>query len=60
VVQSQPGEIVRETLSRKNPAQKTVGGVAQDVAQKTVGGVAQDVAQKTVGGVASRCRWSLY
>jgi hypothetical protein len=31
MVQSQPGQIVCETLSRKNPSQKRVGGVAQVV-----------------------------
>jgi hypothetical protein len=31
MVQSQPGQIVLETLSRKNPSQKRAGGVAQDV-----------------------------
>jgi hypothetical protein len=30
-VQSQPGQIVRETLSLKNPSQKRPSGVAQDV-----------------------------
>jgi hypothetical protein len=30
-VWSQPGQIVRETLSQKNPSQKKGGGVAQDV-----------------------------
>jgi cytochrome c oxidase assembly protein Cox11 len=30
VVQSQPGQIVQETLSRKNPSQKRAGGVAQE------------------------------
>jgi hypothetical protein len=30
-VQSQPGQIVLETLSRKNPLQKRAGGVAQGV-----------------------------
>jgi hypothetical protein len=30
VVQSQPGQIAHETLSRKNPSQKKAGGVAQD------------------------------
>jgi hypothetical protein len=29
--QSQPGQIVRETLSRKNPSQKRAGGVTQGV-----------------------------
>jgi hypothetical protein len=29
VVGSQPGQIVHETLSRKNPTQKRAGGVAQ-------------------------------
>jgi hypothetical protein len=29
VIQSQPGEIVGETLSQKNPSQKRAGGVAQ-------------------------------
>jgi hypothetical protein len=29
--QSQPGQIVHETLSRKNPSQKRAGGVAQGV-----------------------------
>jgi hypothetical protein len=28
-VQSQPGQIVCETLSQKNPSQKRAGGVAQ-------------------------------
>jgi hypothetical protein len=28
-VQSQPGQIVHKTLSRKNPSQKMTGGVAQ-------------------------------
>jgi hypothetical protein len=31
VVQSQPGEIVLETLSLKNPSQKRAGGVAQGI-----------------------------
>jgi hypothetical protein len=31
MVQSQPGQIVPETLSWKNPAQKRAGGVAQGV-----------------------------
>jgi hypothetical protein len=31
MVGSQPGEIVCETLSLKNPLQKRDGGVAQDV-----------------------------
>jgi hypothetical protein len=31
VVRSQPGQIVRETLSRKNPSQKKAGGVAKGV-----------------------------
>jgi hypothetical protein len=31
MVQSQPGQIVHETLSRKNPSQKRAGGVAQGV-----------------------------
>jgi hypothetical protein len=31
VVQSQPRQIVRETLSQKNPSQKRIGGVAQSV-----------------------------
>jgi hypothetical protein len=31
MVQSQPGQIVRETLSRKTLHKKRVGGVAQDV-----------------------------
>jgi hypothetical protein len=30
-VQSQPGQIVHETLSRKNPPQKCAGGVAEGV-----------------------------
>jgi hypothetical protein len=30
-VQSPPEQIVRETLSRKNPSQKKAGGVAQGV-----------------------------
>jgi hypothetical protein len=30
-VQSQPWPIVRETLSRQNPSQKRLGGLAQDV-----------------------------
>jgi hypothetical protein len=30
-VLSQPGQIVRETLSRKNPSQRRAGGVAQGV-----------------------------
>jgi hypothetical protein len=30
-VQSQPGQIVHETLSQKGPSQKRTGGVAQDV-----------------------------
>jgi hypothetical protein len=30
-VQSQPRQIVPETLSRKNPSQKRAGGVAQGV-----------------------------
>jgi hypothetical protein len=30
-VQSQPGQIVQETLSQKNPTQKRAGGVAQGV-----------------------------
>jgi hypothetical protein len=29
MVQSQPGKMVCETLSRKNPSQKRAGGVAQ-------------------------------
>jgi hypothetical protein len=29
VVRSQPGQIVRETLSRRNPSPKRAGGVAQ-------------------------------
>jgi hypothetical protein len=29
MVQSQPGQIVRETLSRKTPSPKRAGGVAQ-------------------------------
>jgi hypothetical protein len=29
MVRSQPRQIVHETLSRKNPSQKRVGGVAQ-------------------------------
>jgi hypothetical protein len=29
VIQSQPGEIVGETLSQKNTSQKRAGGVAQ-------------------------------
>jgi hypothetical protein len=31
MVGSQPGQIVRETLSWKNPSQKRAGGVAQGV-----------------------------
>jgi hypothetical protein len=31
VVQSQPGQIVQETLSQKHPSQKRTGGVAQGV-----------------------------
>jgi hypothetical protein len=31
MVQSLPRQIVRETLSRKNPSQKRVGGVAQGI-----------------------------
>jgi hypothetical protein len=31
MVQSQPGQIVHETLSRKNPLQRRAGGVAQGV-----------------------------
>jgi hypothetical protein len=31
VVQSQPGEIVYETLSRKNPSEERAGGVFQGV-----------------------------
>jgi hypothetical protein len=31
MVGSQPGQIVHETLSRKHPIQKRVGGVAQNV-----------------------------
>jgi hypothetical protein len=31
VVRSQPGQIVHETLSLKNPSQKRAGGVAQGV-----------------------------
>jgi hypothetical protein len=31
MVQSQPGQIVRETLSRKNPSQKRAGRVAQGI-----------------------------
>jgi hypothetical protein len=31
LVQSQPGQIVRKTLSPKNPSQKRAGGVAQGV-----------------------------
>jgi hypothetical protein len=31
VVRSQPGQIVLETLSQKNPSQKRTGGVAQGV-----------------------------
>jgi hypothetical protein len=31
MVQSQPRQIVQETLSRKNPSQKSAGGVAQAV-----------------------------
>jgi hypothetical protein len=31
MVQSQPGEIVRKTLSWKNPSQKRAGGMAQGV-----------------------------
>jgi hypothetical protein len=34
VVQSQPWEIVLETLSRKNPSQKRADGVAQSVGPK--------------------------
>jgi single-stranded DNA-specific DHH superfamily exonuclease len=30
-VRSQPGQILRETLSRKHPLQKRTGGVAQGV-----------------------------
>jgi hypothetical protein len=30
-VQSQPGQIVHETLSQKNPSQKRAGGVAQGI-----------------------------
>jgi hypothetical protein len=30
-VQSQPGQIVHETLSQKNPSEKRAGGVAQGV-----------------------------
>jgi hypothetical protein len=30
-VQSQSGQILRETLSQKNPSQKRAGGVAQGV-----------------------------
>jgi hypothetical protein len=30
VVESQPGQIVCKTLSRKNPSRKRAGGVAQD------------------------------
>jgi hypothetical protein len=30
-VQSQPGQIVHENLSQKNPSQKRVGGVARGV-----------------------------
>jgi hypothetical protein len=31
MVQSQPGQIVQETLSQKTPSQKRAGGVAQGV-----------------------------
>jgi hypothetical protein len=31
IVRSQPGQIVCETLSQKNPIQKRAGGVVQDV-----------------------------
>jgi hypothetical protein len=31
MVQSQPRQIVRKTLSQKNPSQKRAGGVAQGV-----------------------------
>jgi hypothetical protein len=34
MVRSQPGQTVRETLSRKNPSQKRAGGVAQGVGPK--------------------------
>jgi hypothetical protein len=30
-VRSQPGQLVRKTLFRKHPSQKTTGGVAQGV-----------------------------
>jgi hypothetical protein len=30
-VRNQPRQIVRETLSRKNPSQKRAGGVAQGI-----------------------------
>jgi hypothetical protein len=33
MVQSQPRQIVLETLSRKNPSQQSVGGVARGVVQ---------------------------
>jgi hypothetical protein len=31
VVPSQPGQIVQETLSQKNPSQNRAGGVAQGI-----------------------------
>jgi hypothetical protein len=34
VIWSQPGQIVCEILSRKNPSQKRAGGVAQGVGPK--------------------------
>jgi hypothetical protein len=33
-VRSQPGQIVRKTLSQKNPSQKRAGGEAEDVGPK--------------------------
>jgi hypothetical protein len=32
-IQSQPGQIVCETLSRRNPSQKRAGGMAQGAVQ---------------------------
>jgi hypothetical protein len=29
MIQSQPGQIIQETLPQKNPSQKRVGGVAK-------------------------------
>jgi hypothetical protein len=50
-VGSQPGQIVRETLSQKNPSQKRAGGMAQGV---------QNSVWKKKGKKNPAWKWELY